>query len=58
LGGLSTEEIARAFRVPFETMSKRRTRAKHRSATPASPSPSRPTTCSPIGWTPCSRSST
>jgi RNA polymerase sigma-70 factor (ECF subfamily) len=28
LGGLSTEEIARAFLVPFETMSKRLTRAK------------------------------
>jgi hypothetical protein len=30
LGGLSTEEIARAFLVPFETMSKRQTRAKHK----------------------------
>jgi RNA polymerase sigma-70 factor, ECF subfamily len=30
LGGLSTEEIARAFIVPFETMSKRLTRAKHK----------------------------
>jgi RNA polymerase sigma-70 factor, ECF subfamily len=30
LGGLSTEEIARAFVVPFETMSKRLTRAKHK----------------------------
>ena len=30
LGGLSTEEIARAFLVPFETMSKRMTRAKHK----------------------------
>ena len=29
LGGLSTDEIARAFLVPFETMSKRLTRAKH-----------------------------
>jgi RNA polymerase sigma-70 factor (ECF subfamily) len=29
-GGLSTEEIARAFLVPFETMSKRLTRAKHK----------------------------
>jgi RNA polymerase sigma-70 factor, ECF subfamily len=28
LGGLSTEEIARSFLVPFETMSKRLTRAK------------------------------
>jgi hypothetical protein len=30
LGGLSTEEIARAFLVPFETMSKRLTRAKYK----------------------------
>lgn len=30
LGGLSTEEIARAYLVPFETMSKRLTRAKHK----------------------------
>jgi RNA polymerase sigma-70 factor, ECF subfamily len=30
LGGLSTEEIARAFLVTFETMSKRLTRAKHK----------------------------
>ena len=30
LGGLSTDEIARAFVVPFETMSKRLTRAKHK----------------------------
>jgi RNA polymerase sigma-70 factor (ECF subfamily) len=29
-GGLSTEELARAFLVPFETMSKRLTRAKHK----------------------------
>ncbi|HEX7390810.1 MAG TPA: sigma-70 family RNA polymerase sigma factor [Acidiphilium sp.] len=30
LGGLSTEEIARAFLVPFDTMSKRLTRAKRK----------------------------
>jgi RNA polymerase sigma-70 factor (ECF subfamily) len=30
LGGLSTEEIARGFLVPFETMSKRLTRANHK----------------------------
>ena len=30
LGGLATEEIARAFLVPFETMSKRLTRAKNK----------------------------
>ncbi len=30
LGGLSTEEVARAFLVPFETMSKRLSRAKHK----------------------------
>jgi len=30
LGGLSTEEIPRAFLTPFDTMSKRLTRAKHK----------------------------
>jgi len=30
LGGLSTEEIARAFLTPFDTVSKRLTRAKHK----------------------------
>ena len=30
LGGLSTEEIARAFLTPFDTISKRLTRAKHK----------------------------
>jgi RNA polymerase sigma-70 factor, ECF subfamily len=30
LGGLTSEEIARAFLIPFETMSKRLTRAKHK----------------------------
>jgi len=30
LGGLSTDEIALAFLIPFETMSKRLTRAKHK----------------------------
>jgi len=30
LGGLSTEEIALAYLVPFDTMSKRLTRAKHK----------------------------
>jgi RNA polymerase sigma-70 factor (ECF subfamily) len=30
LGGLSTDDIARGFLVPFETMSKRLTRAKHK----------------------------
>ena len=30
IGGFSTDEIARAFLVPFETMSKRLTRAKHK----------------------------
>jgi RNA polymerase sigma-70 factor (ECF subfamily) len=30
LGGLTTDEIARSFLVPFETMSKRLTRAKHK----------------------------
>jgi len=38
LGGLSTEEIARAFLVPFETMSKRLTRARPPASSAASSS--------------------
>jgi RNA polymerase sigma-70 factor (ECF subfamily) len=45
LGGLSTDEIALAFLVPFETMSKRLTRAKR-----ASRSPCRQSTSCPTGW--------
>jgi RNA polymerase sigma-70 factor (ECF subfamily) len=37
LGGLSTDEIARAFLVPFETMSKRLARAKHKIRTAGIP---------------------
>ena len=37
LGGLSTDEIARAFLVPAETMSKRLTRAKHKIRSAAIP---------------------
>lgn len=51
LGGLSTEEIARAFLVPFETMSKRLTRAKHKIRDAGIPFAVRPTTCCPSGST-------
>jgi len=37
LGGLSTEEIARAFLTPVDTMSKRLTRAKHKIRTAGIP---------------------
>jgi RNA polymerase sigma-70 factor (ECF subfamily) len=37
LGGLSTDEIALAFLVPFDTMSKRLTRAKHKIRTAGIP---------------------
>ena len=50
LGGLSTEEIALAFLVPFETMSKRLTRAKHKIRDAASRSPCRPITSYPTDW--------
>jgi RNA polymerase sigma-70 factor, ECF subfamily len=57
LGGLSTEEIARAFLVPFETIIKRLTRAKHKIRDAGIPFGCRPTTCSPIGSRRCSPSS-
>ena len=58
LGGLTTEEIARAFLVPFETMSKRLARPSTRSATPASRLQSLHLTCSPSGSAPFCPSST
>jgi len=44
---VSTEEIARGFLVPFETMSKRLTRAKHKIRDAGIPFSCRPTTCCP-----------
>jgi RNA polymerase sigma-70 factor (ECF subfamily) len=44
LGGLTTEEIARAFVVPEQTMKRRLSRRNARSKTPASPSASPPST--------------
>ena len=58
LGGLSTEEIARAFLVPFETMSKRLTRAKHKIRDAAHPVRRPARHLLPDGSMPCSRSST
>ena len=50
VGGLSTDEIALAYLVPFDTMSKRLTRVKHKIRDAAIP-----TTNSPTGWPPSSR---
>ena len=58
LGGLRTEEIARAFLVPEETMKRRLSRASARSRTRASRSASPPAICCRSGWVRCWRSST
>jgi len=59
LGGLRTDEIARAFLVPEETMKRRLTRARSaRSGTRASRSAFQPTICSQTGWPRSSPSST
>jgi RNA polymerase sigma-70 factor, ECF subfamily len=58
LGGLRTEEIARAFLVPAATMAQRLVRASARSRTRRSLSASPRRTCCPIGWPRCSPSST
>jgi hypothetical protein len=57
LGGLQTEEIARAFLVPEQTMAKRLVRAKQK-IRPAFPSGCLHHTCSRIGSPQCSPSST
>jgi predicted RNA polymerase sigma factor len=53
LGGLRTDEIARAFLVPERTMAQRLVRAKRRGSRFAS----RLSTCSASVSTPCSPSS-
>ena len=58
LGGLTTEEIARAFLVPEETMAKRLVAPSARSRPPGSRSASRRRICSRTASPPCSRSST
>ena len=58
LGGLSTEEIARAFLVPDETMAKRLERAKRKIKGAGIPFASRLRICCPIAWPRCSPSST
>ena len=57
LGGLTTEEIARSFLVPEETMAKRLVRAKQRSRPRGSRSACHRRTCFRTGSPPCSRSS-
>ena len=58
LGGLSTEEIARAFIVSTETMKRRLSRAKTKIRTAGIPFRFLPSTCFPSAWPQCSRSST
>ncbi len=59
LGGLTTEEIARAFLVPEETMAKRLVRAKQKIKAAGHPVPrAAARTCCPTGSPRCSRSST
>ena len=59
LGGLTTDEIARAFLVPPETMKRRLTRAKDKIRDGRDPvQRARPTICSRIGWRRCWPSST
>jgi RNA polymerase sigma-70 factor, ECF subfamily len=58
LGGLTTDEIARAFLVPEETMKKRLARAKHKIKAAGSRFACRRLTCCPIASRRCSRSST
>jgi RNA polymerase sigma-70 factor, ECF subfamily len=59
LGGLTTEEIARSFLIPDATVAQRLVRAKAQDQGRRDPVQGSGTTISsPIGWPPCSRSST
>ena len=58
LGGLTTDEIARAFLVPERTMAQRLVRPSARSRRPGSPSGFRRPICSANASTPCWPSST
>ena len=55
LGGLTTEEIARAFLVSEETMKRRLSRAKAKIKATGIPFACPPTTCCPTGWRRCWR---
>ena len=58
LGGLTTDEIARAFLVPSRRWRSGWCAPSARSRPPGSRSACRPTTCCPTGSPRCSRSST
>jgi RNA polymerase sigma-70 factor, ECF subfamily len=58
LGGLSTQEVARAFLVPVPTMAQRLARARSKIRNAGIPIACRPPICCRNGWTRCWQSST